>query len=395
MKSVGSNKRKKIIFIATGVPCVNGKGYQVLLYNRINEFKSIFDCEVIVVPPVTNIFRKLEVTDGMPNIPINVVAPSIFDCVLALLRLFTLTPLQVSLYTRKKLVKFEKSADIVYFLTSRCIQSNSGLDNKTVCDFVDSMYVNFRRKVSVSFLPLKLIFLYEAHRMRRHEEVVCKSVGISLCVSHIDRHFIGKKCHVVRLGVEQSMFQKEFTGFNRANKIVFSGSLNYEPNIMAIKWFIKKIYPKLIVYDADVSFSVIGRGASHSLIKFLEGHNNVHYVGEVPNIMDELLEYDISIAPMISGSGMQFKILEAMSVGIPVVATTLAKGDINAADKRDILIADTPDEFAHCIRMLISNRAQRASIAKNAQILVKNEHSWPAVCGQVADLLKKLPNKHC
>ena len=105
---------------------------------------------------------------------------------------------------------------------------------------------------------------------------------------------------------------------NKRTKIVFSGMMDYEPNIFAVHYIVEKIMPSL---GSNYSVSFVGKNCSEEL-KNLES-NNVHFVGYVDDMKKELQKYDMYICPIIAGSGVKNKILQAASVGLPIVSNSL------------------------------------------------------------------------
>jgi glycosyltransferase involved in cell wall biosynthesis len=96
-------------------------------------------------------------------------------------------------------------------------------------------------------------------------------------------------------------------------------------------------------------------------------------------MLDELCSASIAVAPMQSGSGMQIKVLEAMAVGLPMVATELGRGDIASTDTKNILIANEAHQFSiECIRLL-SDEKLRANVGNSAREFIRENHSWDII----------------
>jgi glycosyltransferase involved in cell wall biosynthesis len=102
----------------------------------------------------------------------------------------------------------------------------------------------------------------------------------------------------------------------------------------------------------------------------------VTVTGRVPSLASVINAARVSIAPMQSGSGMQFKILEAMACGVPVVVSTLGLGDIAAEINKDFLLADTPDSFVQAILSLLQSEELREKIGNAGWQFVKKHHTW-------------------
>ena len=99
----------------------------------------------------------------------------------------------------------------------------------------------------------------------------------------------------------------------------------------------------------------------------------------MPSIEKEIANSFIAIAPMISGSGMQFKVLEAMAVGTPVICSRVGLGDIEAVDKKDVVIAESGEDYATEILNLISDSNSWSELSRNGRTFVSNKHNWTVI----------------
>ena len=128
----------------------------------------------------------------------------------------------------------------------------------------------------------------------------------------------------------------------------------------------------------EVRLVIAGSNPTKEIIA-LRADKNVTVTGRVPSLAGILNASRVSIAPMQSGSGMQFKILEAMACGVPVVASTLGLGDIAAVDDKEILLADTPESFTHAVVSLLRFEDLRVRIGEAGIRYVHQNHSWDAL----------------
>ena len=147
------------------------------------------------------------------------------------------------------------------------------------------------------------------------------------------------------------------------------------PNIEAVIWFYENCWKIIIKKLPHTKFVIAGRNPSLK-IKKLNNEKNITVTGEVSSIIDVLKESKVSIAPMISGSGMQFKVLESMSESIPVVATEIGLGDLKSVIGRDILVSNDPLEFSdYVIRLLLDDKFCQKIGENGKKYLLKN-HSY-------------------
>jgi len=157
---------------------------------------------------------------------------------------------------------------------------------------------------------------------------------------------------------------------------IFTGNMRYFPNERAVLHFARDIFPLIQEVLPDAKFRVIGAGPSQR-VKRLENENKaIRVLGFVNSMSDHINLASVSVCPMLVGSGMQFKILEALACGIPVVATSVAKGDIQVYEGDGLFIADEPAAFADRVVGIIEDENLRTNIADKAPKAVERRYSW-------------------
>ncbi len=184
------------------------------------------------------------------------------------------------------------------------------------------------------------------------------------------QEFSNKAVLPLPFGVDTNKIKPSGAGGEMA--LFHIGSMNWMPNEEGIKWFIDNVWP--IIEDSlpDLKLYLAGREMPEWLRK-LE-RKNIIVVGGVDNAHDFILSKAISIAPLFSGSGIRIKIIESMALSRAVVSTSIGAEGINISDKKDILIADTAEEFYDAIEFLVSHKEKIAEIGSNARALIEKEH---------------------
>jgi|TARA_R100000501_G_scaffold7881_1_gene16372 glycosyltransferase involved in cell wall biosynthesis len=172
-------------------------------------------------------------------------------------------------------------------------------------------------------------------------------------------------------------------------RLLFIGLLSYEPNRDAVRWFISDILPALrnLTPPLDFIVDIAGRHDNGALAALCQPHAEVNFLGEVDRIEDAYAPADIVIVPLRQGSGTRLKILEAFTLGRPVVSTAKGVEGIDAQDGRDLLIADTPQAFAKAIATLAADPAGRTQMAEQAWAVVKEKYALNAVAEREAAIL--------
>jgi len=151
--------------------------------------------------------------------------------------------------------------------------------------------------------------------------------------------------------------------------------MSYSPNIQAVRWFLDYCFDEVCrKVDDSITFVIAGIDPSKEILSYQS--DNVIVTGYVDSLSELIALSTLSIAPMQSGSGMQFKILEAMSCEVPVVTTTIGLGDIKAEPNKEIIVKDSPKEFINAVSDIIKHPDKYNKLSKYARTFVVNNHSW-------------------
>ncbi|MGH9557864.1 MAG: glycosyltransferase family 4 protein [Bryobacteraceae bacterium] len=158
--------------------------------------------------------------------------------------------------------------------------------------------------------------------------------------------------------------------------IVFSGNLEYHPNIEAVRWFDSQIWPRLREEFPNLQWWLVGR--NHEAAKKIAGGDGVRFTGPVEDAIAELARAKVCVVPLRSGSGTRFKILEAWAAGRAVVSTTIGAEGLGAISGEHLLVADTVDDFAAAIFGLLENVDLRRKLGESGRALYLERYTWPS-----------------
>jgi glycosyltransferase involved in cell wall biosynthesis len=190
------------------------------------------------------------------------------------------------------------------------------------------------------------------------------------------------------LGVDTEIFYKNHSS-PKVPTIIFTGNMDYKPNIDAVLWFYRNCWNKLKGSIPNIHFIIAG-SSPHKEIKGLAKDGSITITGRVPSIADLINGSHISIAPMQSGSGMQFKILESMACGVPVVTTSIGLGDIRALANQEVFVADLPDLFTEIVLMLLQSNNLRDSVGERGLRYIHANHSWCVLNQKIEESILKI-----
>ena len=159
------------------------------------------------------------------------------------------------------------------------------------------------------------------------------------------------------------------------------GAMNWKPNEEGIRWFLKNVWPRIHPQFPDLKLYLAGRAMPRWLLDLKQ--TNISVLGEVPDARAFILSKSIAIAPLFSGSGVRIKIIESMSLGKTVISTKTGAEGIDYTAGKNIIIADTADEFATAIEKLYNNRNEAVRIGKNARRLMEEKHENQKIIQQL------------
>lgn len=150
------------------------------------------------------------------------------------------------------------------------------------------------------------------------------------------------------------------------------GSMNWLPNQEGIRWFLKECWPQIHVKFPDVRLVLAGREMPKWMLNTII--SGVEIKGEIPDASQFMCENGIMVVPLFSGSGVRVKIIEAMALGKTVITTSLGAEGIKCEHRKNILIADTPDEFLEAVITCFSDPELAIQIGENARLYIQENH---------------------
>jgi glycosyltransferase involved in cell wall biosynthesis len=375
----------KILMIASRVPAAEKKGDQVVSFFRVIYLAKFHEVEVICFGDEGNL-DDLEARNVLvkAGIVVHFVRwkPSI--ALVHLLKAITNfhMPVQCAYFRSGEFQRVVKTVcnrfkpDVMYCVMIRIFANAASFEGRIYVDMVDSMGLNFARRASMATGLKHWLLTLEYRRVSAYENSVAQRVSRSFVVSRIDKNFIASdKVDAIPLGIDMQRFNK---GKLRATGpvIAFTGNMSYQPNADAVLWFVKKCW--VVVKDSvpGVRLLIVGNNPLPIVVALGMQDKTVVVMGRVPSVAFVLNTAMVAIAPMQSGSGMQFKILEAMACCVPIVTTTLGLGDISALPGQDLLVADSPAEFSEAVIGLLKSEVLAEEVGEHGMQYVQSNHSW-------------------
>jgi sugar transferase (PEP-CTERM/EpsH1 system associated) len=204
----------------------------------------------------------------------------------------------------------------------------------------------------------------------------------------IQRHAPAATVEVVPNGVDTDYFCPNVS-WKGSPSVIFTGLMDYGPNVDAAAWFCDEILTRLRHKIPDLSFKIVG-SRPHPKVLELGKKDGVRVTGEVADIRPYLAESSALVVPLRSGGGTRLKILEAMAMGRSVISTTLGAEGLDVTPEVNILIADSAEQFVNHILLLLASPETAGRLGTAGRQLVVDKYHWPLCLSRLESLYDRL-----
>jgi polysaccharide biosynthesis protein PslH len=276
------------------------------------------------------------------------------------------------------LVQFEAIEAAAYLLLVRnhfpqvkiCFDTfNAEADLQRVIFQIDSKNIKTWPQAFYSWIQSRRIFRYERN--------LCRASNLIIAVSREDQVLLSQyRCDKPICIVPSGIFVDDYIKIGKSidlgqNAVIFTGKMDYRPNVDAMLWFTQSIWPQI----PEAKLTIVGQ-QPHVHIQELAQNPHITLTGWVESVQPYLQAAAVYIAPLRMGSGTRLKLLEAMASGCAIVATSIAAAGLSDEAKSALVIADTEVDFAKSVRDLLQNPQKRSTIGQKAKEIVKAEYDW-------------------
>ena len=228
--------------------------------------------------------------------------------------------------------------------------------------------------------PKNIAYGLEAKRLRSFEKYLADRHHHCTVTTYGELEEYGQlesraPCTVVMNGVNLEYFANGSPLPSRSPCVVFVGRMDYFPNVQGIEYFVKWVFPRIRDAVPNVELKIVGSNPGKS-VQELATVPGVTVTGHVPDVRPYLREATVAIAPLQIARGIQNKILEALAMGVPVVATPQAAKGVILKPGRDILVGDSPEEFANNVIALLQDETLRTRLSECGRDEVRKVNAW-------------------
>jgi sugar transferase (PEP-CTERM/EpsH1 system associated) len=265
-----------------------------------------------------------------------------------------------------------------------------------VLDLTDAGSLYLERFLNKSKNVFQRIFLREELRRLRLYERNLERFDSCLVCSTIDRDALLRRAPKATIellynGVDLEYFSPDDAVQCEPDRIILTGNMSYFPNLDGALYFIEEIFPIIRKSRPGAKVYIVGQNPPTKLRR-MSGHN-VIVTGFVPDIKEHYLKSTVAVSPIRFGAGTLNKVLEPMALGVAVVATSVSVMGLAVVPGKDVLVADTSEEFAAEVIRLLNDSNLRTKVSQSAKNIVRSTYDWKTIALKLENVYAELLHK--
>ena len=376
----------RIFFICQRVPFPPDRGDKITTFNEIRHLSAAHEVHVFCLGDGA---RDLDNIPGLRDYAKSVTAVPLGGVAGKLRALFALiagTPLSVAAFNEARLHQaiIDKHGElrpdlIIVFSCNMAPYAEHFAGVPRIAQFQERDSLKWAQYAAHSRIPFRWVYRLEARRLLRYERRIARRFAhATVCTaaekSDFERTFPGVPVSLVGNGVDLDYFRSSGEAKCPAS-MVFTGIMDYFPNVDAVLWFCNEILPLVQAQIPEASLTICGNRPT-AAVRRLARRRGVAVTGWVPDVRPYLDRAEVFVAPLRMARGVQNKVLEALAMGLPCVASSAAWTGIAVAKGEGIIVSDDRREFAAQVVRLLRDRGLREEMAHKARLAVETQYRW-------------------
>lgn len=390
----------KILFIANRVPYPPFRGDKLKIYNLASELSKKHELHLLTiaenktdVDSVNILLKPIEGKHGLLFQSINwVYRPKWKSAISALWGIFSKRPLQVAFFRSssfenklKKVLK-ENQFDVIHVQHIRMAQYFEDLNcQNVILDLPDAFSLYWKRRIEKSTnIFSKLLSNIEFKRLFKYEmEVIPRFNKVLVCSKEDQEYLIkntGFDVELLQNGVNTTVFQPRNQSFTR-NRVLFTGNMDYAPNVDAVVYFVNEIWPHILSEIPNAVFIIAGQRPVAKVLALAS--ESVKITGFIPDLADEYSKAHVVVSPLRIGAGTQNKVLEALSMDIPVVSTNVGYAGLELLPDEGIALSLNNKEIIANTIKILRDEDYRNDLGRKGGAKIRNKFSWQGIANKL------------
>ena len=251
-----------------------------------------------------------------------------------------------------------------------------------------------RRSENEKNMLKKLYFFYEGIKLKKYEKKVCPVFDLNITCSNLDSERLNSfspdsQCLDIPNGVDLAYFKSTCsTAIDKS--IIFAGGLSWYPNLDAMTFFLKEVWPRLSQEIPDVTMTVVGRSPAPWMAELQNVYPNLKVTGFVDDVRPYFDAAFLYVCPIRDGGGTKLKVLDALAMKKTLISHSIACEGIDVVENESVVFAETADEYINQIKSLFDNRERALMIAENGYKVVSEKYDFVKVGERLSSAYENL-----
>lgn len=390
----------KVLFVANRFPYPPFRGDKLKIFNLVRRLSNKHSLALIAFYEDKNDLQYLEKIEPFFDEIHLVYQSKIRSYWNVLLALFSSIPLQIAYFKNSKMHRLVQQVvnqwkpDVVHTQHLRMSQYTKDLNIEKVLDLPDafSLYFQRRNKTERAFY-LKILDLIEKKRLPAYERNILEYDKTLVC-SIEDKKYLEKLHSAQNIGVLlngvdlETFYTDGEVDYSHHNTVLFTGNMDYAPNVDAVIYFTKEIWPTIAAQFPQTKFVIAGQRPLQ-IVKNL-ANDRIEITGFVPDLRLMYANASVVVAPLRFGAGTQNKVLEAMAMGVPVVCTNIGFEGLQVESGQGVVLALDKKSFLNHLIKLLESENERKSVGQKGQAIAQSRFSWDVIVKDLENHFKEV-----
>lgn len=265
-----------------------------------------------------------------------------------------------------------------------------------ILDLPDAFSLYWQRRSEIKRNPALTIFEKEEQKRVLAYEAIINKYNMALACSVEDVNYLQQlhpaaKLRLLPNGVDTSTFAPRAHSYSHNNTLLFTGNMDYAPNIDAVQYFATEIFPLVLQKHPNTKFIIAGQRPVQKVLDLAK--DNIIITGFVKDLAATYNDASVVVAPLRFGAGTQNKVLEAMSMGIPVVCSHIGFAGLGIQTGEGAYMETTVNTFADRVCQLLSSAEMRQNTGQKGIAVIRNNFDWDIIAQTLESYLMAIANK--
>lgn len=257
-------------------------------------------------------------------------------------------------------------------------------------------YESFAEKVKHHFL--RPILKLDIQKIKKWEEFYWQSCTKLITMSQEDKDFISHtvpkdKIAVVSNGVDTEWFAEKERQLPESPTVLSVGTFNWLPNVEAVNFLVQEVWPKIKASMPQTKLWIVGNAPTKQIFEYQKKDTSITITGGIPDIRDAFTGAHVLVAPVFSGKGTRYKILEAMASGTPVVATEIAVEGLGVKNGVDVLTGNSAEKIAELTTQVLQDAQLQKKLGENGKKFVRDRYDWSFIAKELDAIYQHIGQK--